>query len=911
MTMNADRWRRLEELFAAAAALDSGARERFLDVECGGDPGLRRDVESLLAAGEEAGDFIVAAVDDAASSLATEDDDRSGERIGPYRLVRELGRGGMGAVYLAERADDEFQGQVAIKLVLGDRHSPQLLRRFRAERQILARLDHPNIARLLDAGSTADGTPYVIMEYVDGERIDAHCARYSLSTAQRLALFRTVCDAVQYAHRHLIVHRDLKPSNILVARDGAVKLLDFGIAKLLERGETDAEDATQTGVRLLTPTYASPEQVRGEPITTASDVYSLGVVLYEMLTGALPYRLPSGSAHDLERVITQEEPARPSVSAPPRLRRELRGDLDTIVLMALRKEPERRYASAGELAEDVRRHLDGIPVRARPDTVGYRTGKFVRRHRAGVGASITGVMVVVALIAFYTARLAGERDRARLAADEAEQVAEFLQSVFEVSSPGRSRGQTVTARELLDSSAVRVQNELAEQPEVRAAMMGVMGNVYNNLGLYDEAAPLLEEALRVRRELHGPSHEDVAQSSASLAANLADAGEHQRADSLLREALRVRRALYRGDHPRVLASLEQLGHFLARRGDLPAADTLYREAFAMHGRLAPDTGRLASLLDGHAYVLDALGDLAGSEALHRESVALVENRMRGDSLILGIALNNLALVLTSRGNYAEAEPMIRRSLAIARAYYGDQHPHTAAGMVNLGRLLLNRSRLAEAESLFLASVEIERRLLGEEHPSLATNLAFVGEVMMARGDFVRAEPYYRRALELRRNGLGAEHPWVAISLNELGANLHAQGRLEDAEPMYRQGLELRRRVHPPTHPYVAYSLVGLGKLLIERGEASTAEPLVREALEIRRASLPAEHFRVAEVRSLLGSALTEQGRYEEAEPELVAAHEVLRASRPERDRLRTESFGRVVRLYELTRRAERVAAVLP
>jgi eukaryotic-like serine/threonine-protein kinase len=458
--MTPERWEEIKRLFEAASELPAEERSGYLDAACAADAALRAEVKNLLLADAEAGSFIEAPAYEAATKPmgAGEPAGRDGapQRIGAYRLLSELGRGGMGAVYLAERADDEYRRRVAIKLIRRGMDSDEILRRFRHERQILASLDHPHIARLLDGGTSADGLPYFVMEHIEGEPLTDYCDRRRLSVTARLQLFRDVCAAVHYAHQSLVVHRDLKPSNILVTNDGAVKLLDFGIAKLLFASELTPLSLRQTapGVRLMTPEYASPEQVRGETVTTASDIYALGVILYELLTGRRPYRLTRRSLHEVERIVCEQEPERPSTAisrveaevdgagelhalatpesvsltregSPERLRRRLRGDLDNIVLRALSKEPARRYGSAEQFSEDLRRHLTGLPVIARPDTFGYRSGKFIRRHKAGVAAAAAAALMLAGFGANQTAqsaRLARERDRAvaaeRVAAEQ-------------------------------------------------------------------------------------------------------------------------------------------------------------------------------------------------------------------------------------------------------------------------------------------------------------------------------------------------------------------------------------------------------------------------------------------------------------------------------------------------------------
>jgi serine/threonine-protein kinase len=519
--MDANRWKRVQELFEAALELDAGGRADFLRGECGDDRELCDEVLSLIDAdsGEHSlldGHAVDAlepepAVEEGAASL-------EGALVGPYRVIERIGAGGMGAVYLAERADGHFERKVALKVIKRGMDTEEILARFRSERQILAQLRHLNIAHLLDGGVTDDGRPYFTMEYVDGVPIDRYCDEHRLTVEERLALFETVCEAVQYAQHNLVVHRDLKPSNILVTNDGQVKLLDFGIAKVVgeesEHERTGDAGLTRTGVRMMTPGYASPEQVRGEAVTTATDVYSLGVVLFELLAGHRPYNVMAETPRELERAIVETPPQRLSTAVaatrervdaasrsvvtttpedvaearraiPAQLRKRLSGDLDNICLMALRKEPDRRYASAGLLLLDLQRHRQGIPVTARRDTFVYRAQKFAQRNRGAVVAAALIVVVVAALTTFYTMRLARERDRARLEAAKAAEVSEFLQSLFEVADPGQSKGEDITARELLDRGAERIETELAGQPEVQAEMMHVVGTVYHTLSVVD------------------------------------------------------------------------------------------------------------------------------------------------------------------------------------------------------------------------------------------------------------------------------------------------------------------------------------------------------------------------------------------------------------------------------------------
>src|SRR5579862_4522499 len=513
-----NRWLRIEYLFYAALELEEG-RTAFLDEACGGDAELRKEVESLLHSSGQTMGFLRQPVLQAAQQITAEDG-LSAKRIGAYQLLRVIGEGGMGKVYLAARADDLYQKEVAIKTVQGGLgQNRAMLLRFRSERQILANLDHPNIARLLDGGITEDGLPYLVMEYVNGVRLDDYCRVNKLATEQRLQLFCTVCAAVDYAHKNLVVHRDIKPANILVTAEGVPKLLDFGIAKLLNPESGDLAK-TLTSERMMTPEYASPEQVRGDQVTTSTDVYALGVLLYELLAGRRPFQLATTSPFEMARIICEQEPELPSVVstanselAPPDASRKLSGDLDNIVLMAMRKEPARRYVSVGQFAEDIEAFLGGYPVRARTDTWGYRSGKFIHRHRAGVIATI---VVAVALVGFSIGMglFARRAQRERMAA---EREAQFLNSIFESTTPAQTRGKQITGRELLDDGAKRIDTEFSGEPQLQATLFDNIGRAYLGLGLYQKAETVLQRAYDLRKRTLGVTNLNTASTLDSLA----------------------------------------------------------------------------------------------------------------------------------------------------------------------------------------------------------------------------------------------------------------------------------------------------------------------------------------------------------------------------------------------------------
>jgi eukaryotic-like serine/threonine-protein kinase len=782
-------------------------------------------------------------------------------RIGPYRILRELGQGGMGVVYLAARADEEFRKRVALKVIRSGAASEEVVRHFKRERQILAGLDHPNIAKLLDGGTTDDGLPYFVMEHIEGEPLLTYCDSRKLSVAERLKLFQAICSAVQYAHRNLVVHRDIKPGNIVVAEDGSPRLLDFGIAKFLNP-ELAGEAPTATAL-VMTPAYASPEQARGERITTATDVYSLGVVLYELLTGHLPYRLLTRQPLEILKAISEQEPEKastaiarvetattasgglvervtPDVSStregtPDKLQRRLRGDLDNILMLALRKEPPRRYASVEAFSDDIRRYLEGLPVKARRPTAGYRTGKFLRRHAAGVAASAVFVVLLIgfaAAMAMQSARVARERDQAekeRAAAQQeretAQRVSTFLMDLFRVSDPSKARGNTITAREVLDTGTAKITTELKGDPEVRATLMTTMGSVYTNLGLYDKALPLLEDALQTRKAALGNENIPVSR------------------------------------------SLSSLGILLQRMGDYPGAAARHREALAMLRKVRgnDDHVDVARHLNNLALALSSMGDYAAAEALQLEALAMQRKRFGNEHASVALALANLASVLEKTGEYARAEPLHREALAMKRKLQGNEHPGVAASLNNLANSRYRQGDYEEAEALCREAIALRRKVLGNEHPDLALSLNNLADVLMAKGDYSGAENVSREAVDMGRRLLGDGNPELAIFL------------VTHAEALCR--------VQKPAE----------------------GESFARQSLAIFKKGLPAGHPHIAVAESVLGGCLILSRRYKEAEPLVLASYPVIGAKSGERSPETGKALERIVALYDAWGKPEKAA----
>jgi serine/threonine-protein kinase len=846
-----DRWQEIQALFLAVADLDPAAQATYLDEACVADPTLRDEVMALLATERRSLDtsFIAGAVAAEARALAADTGaGRLGQRVGPYRLLRELGRGGMGTVYLAERVDEQYHASVAIKFVRSAFAAPELARRLRAERQILADLAHPNIAWLLDGGTAADGTPYLVMEYVDGEPIDAWCDHRGVGLAGRLALFRRVCSAVQYAHQALVVHRDLKPSNILVTADGTPKLVDFGIAKLMA-----GADAETTGtLRLMTPAYAAPEQARGGRITVATDVYALGGVLYRLLTGRTPIDVVGVTPGEVERRITETQPAPPSTAAQGEAGgwgRALRGDLDTIVLKALHKEPARRYASVEQLADDVRRHEERRPVLARPDRWGYRVARFVRRHRLSVAAAtaVAGLLIAFGIVtSLQAARVARERDAAAA-------VSGFLVSLFGIVDPERSRGDSVTAREVLDSGVARVRTSLSGQPELQARMMAVMAETYSSLGLYPRAMELARDALRLRQERFGERHRSFA------------------------------------------ASLGQVAGLHYELGNLDSAVVVYERRLELtRGLYASVDLALATALTDLAHALRARGDYDAAERYGREAVDLLRRIVRADAdserMILADGISNLAQIYHFQGKLPPADSLFRESLGMRRALHGDVHPRVSESLNNLATVLHDEGKLDAAEAMYRDALAVDERVYGPEHTNVSATLVNLGRVLRDRRDLPGAEAAIRRSVDIDRKLSGAQHWAVGYGLNQLGGLRFDQSDFPGAERLYREALAVYDRSLSADNAYRVAPLLGVGNALIRQGRAAQAEAPLRRALQIARAALPPEHWLIGQAESHLGGCLMRLGRLAEAETLVVDGYERMRAALNETD-ARTKTAG--------------------
>ena len=766
----------------------------------------------------------------------------------------------MGEVFLAERADAQFDQQVAIKVVHGGPLAGGMHSRFKIERQILAQLDHPNIARLMDGGSLPDGSAYLIMEYIDGVSIDVYCDEHRLDIAARLKLFQTVCAAVHYAHQNLIVHRDLKPSNILVTIDGTPKLLDFGIAKLLDERQAARHTVTVThaDLRIMTPDHASPEQVRGTAITTSSDVYVLGVLLYKLLCGSSPFVLTSMRFSEIEKAICEKEPIPPSQAvhvddsnesraiAEPRgissarLRRTLQGDLDNIVAMAMRKEPERRYGSAQQLAGDIQRYLEGKPVIARRDTLSYRSAKFVRRHWLPVSVAASVVFLVIAFATttyFQSLRIAAERDRVaeqRELADRervrAEEVSNFLVNLFKLTDPEENRGNQVTARELLDVAVKRLQGALVDQPATKAALLETVGAVYDSLGQYQDALPILNESLA----LQPPGDEK----------------------------------------PRIEALIE-LGRARFGAGDLPGAEAPLQESL----RLAQDKTGGNSLETAHA--LWALGRLrqrqgksTDAKNLYVRSLDIFE-RKQGAPTDVSAVLDDLAQVYLWEQDWMLAQQTYQRALDIDRHLLGDDHPRVAMHLQNLAVVAQNLGELKKADELYREAIQRKEHIYGQRSPQTAAAKANYGSLLQREGRLDDAETQIRSALEIWLEHYGPDHYMVGYTRVNLAILLYQKADFAGSESEFRQAQAIYDKSLPPNHQYRASLLMNFARLLVDRGSPAEALTMSEQSLRIWNATASSSVATAAAAHAIHAYALEHLDRSKEAGEELDAAIPVL------------------------------------
>ncbi len=834
--MEADRWKTVQRLFHEALDVSKEDREAFLADNCGDDAELRAEVDSLLEAHFDDDEFLEkSAVETMPIGEAAPAADPAGERIGDYEIVERIGVGGMGDVLLAKQQTAEFSRNVAIKIVKRGMDTEQVLRRFALERQILATLQHPNIAQLYDAGATGDGRPYFVMEYVDGERIDDWIKTKKLSTTERLKLFHAVCQAVQYAHQNLVLHRDIKPGNVLLSKEGVPKLVDFGIGKLLSDEETDSK-ITRTRHAVMTPDYAAPEQLRGEAVTTATDIYALGALLFEILTGERPWGDEPISDAERARRLTEQLPTRPSLTAARstkldasqrnRLAKELRGELDDIVLQAMRAEPDRRYRTAAALAEDVDRYLKGLPVEARGDSRLYLASKFVRRNAWMVAAAaifVGGLIAVTATTIVQSERVARERDKAQ-------EVQRFLLESFGASTADGTSADAVSVRAVLDGQAAVIDQAYGDDPELKAEMLFVLGDAYDRLGLFDDAAALAERSLSERQLLYSGDHPDVASSLNLLGWTRHRQGESNAGAELLEESVAMWRALDSEDTSSFARALNDLGVVYDQLERSEEAETLFHESLEVRTRDGSPTGPGIAVTSNNLSVLYyRRGDYDRASEFGELALESLRETVGPDHERTFVAQSNLSTFRWVAGDLDGAAELLEDLLEKQTRLEGGRNARTANSMYTYASLLRVQNRMSEAEQLLRDALEIQEEVLDPDHRAIGNTARLLGIVLQRLERNAEAIPFLERALDVNRRAYGEEHRQVAEALAALSASYVALDQYEVAEPLSRNAASVFASTAGPDHPWTIEENVRLGRVLLELGETPEATTVLEAA----------------------------------------------------------------------------------
>jgi len=841
--MDSARWERIQEIFHHVSDAPPSKQRDYLQVECGGDEALMAELLAMLAEDNRTGSLLEDDLPHAMRNLfekhpapAVEGD------FGRYRIIRPLGEGGMGIVYLAGRED--IGSLVAIKLLRDGLLSLDRRSRFAREQKTLAKLVHPLIAQIHDANALDDGTPWFAMEYVEGKPITDYCRERACVIDERLRLFRSVCEAVQYAHGQTIVHRDLKPSNILVTAGGSVKLLDFGIAKQLQDPEQPVEQ-TLTGLSPMTLAYASPEQIRGEPLGTQTDVYSLGVILYELLAGQLPFDFSHCSRSEAERTILEREPESPSAVAgrisqgwPGESKRVLQAsrtawsELDVLTLTAMHKDRSRRYRSAEALIRDIDHYLKGEPLEARPDSVRYRVSKFVRRNRRVLSATAAVCAIIVALVVFFVARLTRARNAALAEATRTQRIERFMLDLFDGGDQTAGPSGSLQVVALLDRG-VKSARTLSAEPAVQAELYQTLGNIYQKLGKPDQADPLMRSSMDLRKSVAGPQSHDVADSLVTMGLLRVDQGQLADAERLVREGLAIDRRRFRPDDPAVAKDMSALGRVLEERGAYDEAVKTLDEAI----RVQSSKGGVMTDLSNSTY--------------------------------------ELAVAHYYLGHLPVAGSLYKRGLDMDIQLYGAVHPRVADDFYGLGTVQHDLGHDREAEQYYRQALAIKESWYGAEHPDTALIMAAVGQSLIFQGRYDEAAPVLEKALAIQERLFGKVHPQVAMGLNTLGLLELKRGHLDEAEKDFTRMADINRAVYDDRHLLVGIALLNLGEVYLAKKDYPRAEHSYREALARFIEKLPPGHPSTAIAQARLGHVLVLEKQYKKAEEQLLAGYEVL------------------------------------
>jgi len=837
--MDSSRWDKIQTLFHEAAVMPAPDQRAFLESASAGDEGLVADVLALLQEDARDTTLLDQSLADVAHKILDGEEPVSPpfQELGPYRIRSVLGEGGMGVVYLAERQD--LGSRVALKLLRDAWLSPARRERFAAEQRTLAQLNHPSIARLYDADSLSDGTPYFVMEYVEGLPLTEYCVKNQSSIERRLLLFRQVCEAVQYAHSNAVIHRDLKPSNVLVKADGSIRLLDFGIAKQLESLDVPAQQ-TMTGLRLMTPAYAAPEQIRGQRLGIQSDVYSLGVILYELLCDRLPFDLSNLAPAEAETVLLEHEPAKPSVATRHKettspalsLSAGSWADLDVLCLTAMHKDPERRYRSVEALIRDVHHYLHGEPLEARADTVGYRLGKFVRRNQREVMAASAAIVVLIGLVVFFTVRLAKARDTALAEAARTQRIQRFMINVFQGGDEAAGPAANLKVVDMIDRG-VRDAQALSSDAKVRAELLYNFGGIYQQLGQFDKAESLFQSVLSERRSLFGSDSAEVAETLVALGLLRFDQSRLEEAEQLTRQGLEMSKRHLPPNHPVVAKAAISLGKVLGERGSHDQAIQVIEEEVKLQTAAGSSPNELAN------------------------------------------SLSELAAAQYRAGHYDVADPMYRRLLEMHRKLYGAEHPLVADDIHSLASIQSDLGYYGQAEQFARQALAITQAYYGKDNPKVADDLTSLGQALSYENKFDEAITVLERALAIKEQAYGPVHSSVADTLNEIGNVEYQRNQWDAAEARFRRVVEIYRSVYGDHHFKVAIALSNLASTYLDRKDYRRAEQIYRDVVRRNTEALSADNVNTGIARIKLGRTLLRQNRYAEASVESLAGYNIL------------------------------------
>ena len=844
MPLDPAKWELIQEIFHNAADLPHSEQRRFVETQSAGDPDLASAVMEMLEADTRDASFLdrglAHAADKVIDTRSASDHPLPTENFGAYHIVGVLGEGGMGVVYLAERAD--LGSRAAIKILRDAWLSPARRERFAAEQRTLAQLTHPSIARLYDSGTLDNGTPWFVMEYVEGTPITDYCHSHATTIEERLNLVRSVCEAVQYAHSHLVIHRDLKPSNILVTPDGTVKLLDFGISKQLETLDPAAHQ-TKTAVRMLTPAYASPEQIRGEHAGVPVDVYSLGVILYELLTGRLPFDFTNKSAAEAETMVLERTPDKPSsviarftdsreapVDATSASRNSW-ADLDVLCLTAMHKDPARRYPTVDALVRDIDHFLHQQPLVARGDSTSYRVGKFVARNRSSLAAGAALFASVVLLVVFYTLRVTTARNDAVAQAARAERMQRFTLNLLQGSDEAVGPSDSLRVVTLIDRGVQEAKN-LDREPAVQAELYETLGSIYVKLGKFEPADSLLKMSLAQRESLFGKSHPTVGLSLVAMGASKIQQAEYDTAEKFVRRGMDILRKNFPPSHPSIAKATSVLGQALLESGEYDRAIAVLDSGISVQ----PDS-------------------LSGAEH--------------------SVMLSDLANAHFYAGHYNVSDSINRKVLAIDRRIYGDRHPHVADDLVNLGAIQLEFSNNPAAEKFYREALAIVRPWYGNDHPETASTATALGRVLVSEKKFDEGVALLKEAVGIQERVYGPVHPRVASALNELGRAAQQQGRLDEAEADFRRMADIYKTVYKDKHYLIGVALSNLAGVYKDRKRYAESERIFQEVLRRYAVVLAPDHQMVGIAHVRYGETLLAAGRAPNAEKELARGYEIL------------------------------------